>query len=238
MIYVLSGAGTKLFAAIGVTYPAGSTVTCTNGTKTLTAKTTSGQWVFAIPEAGTWTVTAGTKSKSVAITTEGQFESVNLAEIVLYDGENGGVSTLAGSFIYLRDSDTADESGYKITFNTNNMVLPGVYNYTRFNALATGNKIDLSEAKTLYLSYTAAHNSTDSSSSNNSSTTQYFGVTTTSLSNNTTSKPTSSAAAKVNIADAASEATISLDISSISDSCHVFVESVSRRITVYRIWAE
>ena len=88
MIYVLSG-GTKLFAAIGVTYPAGSTCTCSNGTKTLKAKNTSGQWVFAIPEAGTWTVTAGDKSRSVSITKEGQFESVNLAILVLFDsGDN------------------------------------------------------------------------------------------------------------------------------------------------------
>ena len=83
MIYVMSGGGTKLFAAIGVTYPAGSTVTCTNGTKTLEAKTTSGQWVFAVPEAGTWTVTAtqgtNSKSQSVEITSEGQFENVALS---------------------------------------------------------------------------------------------------------------------------------------------------------------
>lgn len=76
-------AGTKLFAAIGVTYPAGSTLTCTNGTSTLTAKTTSGQWAFAIPEAGTWTVTAtdgsNSKSQSVSINSEGQFESVELS---------------------------------------------------------------------------------------------------------------------------------------------------------------
>lgn len=86
------GGGTKLFAAIGVTYPAGSTLTCTNGTKTLKAKTTTGQWVFAIPEAGTWTVTAtdGTHSKSqdVSITGEAQFESVELSYAVLYY-ENG-----------------------------------------------------------------------------------------------------------------------------------------------------
>lgn len=81
---MLSGGGSgKIFAAIGVTYPAGSTLTCTNGIKTLTAKTTSGQWVFAIPEAGTWTVTAtdgtNSKSQSVSITAEGQFESVALS---------------------------------------------------------------------------------------------------------------------------------------------------------------
>lgn len=82
MIFVLSG-GTKLFAAIGVTYPEGSTLTCTDGTKTLKAKTTTGQWVFSIPYAGTWTVTAtdgtNTKSESVEITAEGQFESVVLS---------------------------------------------------------------------------------------------------------------------------------------------------------------
>jgi hypothetical protein len=27
-------------------------------------------------------------------------------------------------------------------------------------------------------------------------------------------------------------------VSSISGACHVFVETVSRRITVYKIWAE
>lgn len=83
-----SGGG-KLFAAIGVTYPAGSTLTCTKGTTTLKAETTSGQWVFAIPEAGTWTVTAtngtNTKSQNVSIASEGQLESVTLAylEILL-----------------------------------------------------------------------------------------------------------------------------------------------------------
>lgn len=81
---MLSGGGTgKLFAAIGVTYPVGSTVTCTNGTKTLKAKNTSGQWVFAIPETGTWTVTAtdgtNTSRKFVEIIFEGQSVSVNLA---------------------------------------------------------------------------------------------------------------------------------------------------------------
>lgn len=88
------GGSTKLFAAIGVTYPEGSTVTCTNGAKTLTAKTTTGQWLFAIPEAGTWTVTAtdgtNSKSQSVSITTEGQLESVELSyEHILFKAGSG-----------------------------------------------------------------------------------------------------------------------------------------------------
>lgn len=96
VIPIAVGGGTKLFAAIGVTYPAGSTLTCTNGTKTLKAKNTSGQWVFAIPEAGTWTVKAvsgsNSKSQSVSITKEGQWESVTLSySLVLY---NNGVSAV------------------------------------------------------------------------------------------------------------------------------------------------
>ena len=72
----------KLFAVIGVTYPAGSTCTCTNGSKTLTAKGTGGKALFVIPSAGTWTVTAvsGSQSKSAAveITAEGQVKTVEL----------------------------------------------------------------------------------------------------------------------------------------------------------------
>jgi hypothetical protein len=89
---MLSGGGSgKLFAAIGVTYPAGSTLTCASKQtgKVLTAKPESDsdtQWVFAIPEAGTWTVTATdkaditkTKSAEFEIVKEGQFESVELS---------------------------------------------------------------------------------------------------------------------------------------------------------------
>ena len=94
------GGGTKLFAAIGVKFSAGSTLTCTcvETGKVLTAKTTSDQtdYVFAVPNAGTWTVTDVTKGKSkdVPITKPGQAEIVNLAEFILFDagdlGESGG----------------------------------------------------------------------------------------------------------------------------------------------------
>ena len=75
--------GGKAFAAISVTYPAGSTCTCTDGTKTLKLKSTSGQGFFLIPYAATWTVTAvsGSKSasKAVSITAEGRVETVELS---------------------------------------------------------------------------------------------------------------------------------------------------------------
>ena len=102
------GSGNKVFAVIGATYPAGSICTCSNGSKTLTTKDTSGKALFVIPSAGTWTVKAikGSQSKSVAvkITTEGQVENVTLAyELVLFN--NGVVSG------YAWDSSNV-ESGY------------------------------------------------------------------------------------------------------------------------------
>ena len=58
-------------------------MTCTNGSKTLTAKDTTGKALFIITAKGTWTVKAvkGSQSKSVAvkITTEGQVETVALS---------------------------------------------------------------------------------------------------------------------------------------------------------------
>lgn len=98
MIVMPIGVSSKPYAVIGVTYPSGSTCTCTNGSKTLTAKDTTGKALFIIPSAGTWTVKAvsGSKStnKAVSITAEGQVETVTLAyELVLFN--NGVVSGYA-----------------------------------------------------------------------------------------------------------------------------------------------
>lgn len=70
-------------ATINITYPAGSTCTCSDGSTTLTAPDTSGTWACVVPNAGTWTVscTDGTESKSetVTITADGQSFAVELA---------------------------------------------------------------------------------------------------------------------------------------------------------------
>ena len=94
MIYVLSGGTGKPYAAIGVTYPSGSTVTCTNGSKTLKAKDTSGKAIFVIPSAGTWTVKAvkgsQSASKAVSITAEGQVATVTLTyELYIFKSGSG-----------------------------------------------------------------------------------------------------------------------------------------------------
>lgn len=98
------GGGTsKAYAVIGVTYPTGSTCTCTNGSKTLTAKDTTGKALFVIPSAGTWMVKAvsGSKSKSkaVSITTEGQVETVTLIfETILWEAGSDQNTSLTGGF--------------------------------------------------------------------------------------------------------------------------------------------
>lgn len=87
------GSGGKLVAAISVTYPAGSVCTCTNGIKTLKAKDTNGQWLFALPSAGEWSVscTDGTNTASETVTVaEGTAETVVLGySLVLLDGTTG-----------------------------------------------------------------------------------------------------------------------------------------------------
>lgn len=92
MIIPLGGGGSKVVASIVVTYPAGSTLTCTLGSKVLTAKDTSGKWVFGLPSTGNWVVKAVKDSKSksatVNITAEGQVENVTLT-YMLYIFKSG-----------------------------------------------------------------------------------------------------------------------------------------------------
>ena len=108
MIYVLSGEAAP-YAVIGVTYPSGATCTCTNGSKTLKAKDTSGKAMFIIPSAGTWTVKAvkgnQSTSKTVSITAEGQVKTVTLMfEKILFDnGVIGGIKW---------DASTVDDATY------------------------------------------------------------------------------------------------------------------------------
>lgn len=77
-------------ATIAVTWPAGSTCTCANGSTVLTAPDTSGSYTFTVTNTGTWTVscTDGTQTASttVSITADGQSATAKLAyDLVLYD---------------------------------------------------------------------------------------------------------------------------------------------------------
>lgn len=81
---------------IAVTYPAGSTCTCTDGATTLTAPDTSGSYTFTVPNAGTWTVHSGGRSVSLTITTNGQSTSANLNKVYLYANGDENESLTGG----------------------------------------------------------------------------------------------------------------------------------------------
>lgn len=89
---------------ISVTYPSGSACTVTNGTVTYTALDASGAATFIV-DPGTWTVTAGSKTKTVSITQEGQVVTVNLTSLILYSPGNehsditGGWSVSPNAYI-------------------------------------------------------------------------------------------------------------------------------------------
>ena len=135
----------KPYAVIGVTYPSGSTCTCTNGTKTLTAKDTSGKAMFVIPAAGTWTVKAvkgsQTTSKAVSISTEGQVATVTLSfELVLF--RNGAYQNI-GSF-----NNATITSGNLVMAASGNDGSGGAIHRT----FVTDVKLDLTNYKTLTFS--------------------------------------------------------------------------------------
>lgn len=75
-------------ATISVTYPAGSTCTCSCDGTTYTAPNTSGSYAFKVHKIGTWTIKAtdGDESESatVTITSDGQSESVELSFVKIY----------------------------------------------------------------------------------------------------------------------------------------------------------
>lgn len=89
-------------ATINITYPAGSTCTCSDGTTTLSAPDTSGTWACIVPNAGTWTVTstsgAETDSKAVTITTDGQSTSVELSYALFLFKPNAPSDIIAGEW--------------------------------------------------------------------------------------------------------------------------------------------
>lgn len=134
-----------VYAVIGVTYPSGSTVTCTNGSKTLKAKDTSGKAMFIIPTKGTWTVKAvkgsQSASKAVSITAEGQVATVKLVyQLYIFKQGQGAIVPLS---VDREANGHATIGTDKITLSKTNDNSCGVGVYTTA-------KHDLSQYTTLY----------------------------------------------------------------------------------------
>lgn len=136
-----------LFAAtINITYPAGSTCTCSEGTTTLSAPDTSGTWACIVPNAGTWTVTSTsgteTDSKAVTITTDGQSTSVELSYALFLFKPNAPSDIIAGEWEMPVNSTVTAEAELTVK-SVNN------YNGNRIISARTKGQIDLTEYSTL-----------------------------------------------------------------------------------------
>ena len=133
-------------ATIDITYPAGSTCTCSDGTTTLSAPDTSGTWACIVPNAGTWTVTstsgAETDSKAVTITTDGQSTSVELSYALFLFKPNAPSSIIAGEWEMPANSTVTAEAELTVK-SVNN------FNGGRDISARTKGQIDLTEYSTL-----------------------------------------------------------------------------------------
>lgn len=130
---------TYFSATINVTYPAGSTCTCSDGTTTLTAPNTSGSWTCIVYNAGTWTATAtdGDKSKSadVVITTDGQTESVTLLYITYLFKDGETYDSLTG--------------GWQGTVNAEKQALQLIVQAGKAQNVHTKSKVDMTDYSTI-----------------------------------------------------------------------------------------
>lgn len=133
-------------ATINITYPAGSTCTCSDGTTTLSAPDTSGTWACIVPNAGTWTVTSTsgteTDSKAVTITTDGQSTSVELSYALFLFKPNAPSDIIAGEWEMPGNSTVTAEAELAVK-SVNN------YNGDRLISVRTKGQIDLTEYSTL-----------------------------------------------------------------------------------------
>lgn len=166
--------GKRAFAYIRVTYPEGSTCTCTLGTKVLTAPNTSGLYVFLIPEAGTWTVrcwdgetwesSGHSKSTEVAIVSQYQLENVGLTyELLLYNYGDENTSVTGGWI----QSNKVAQSGFQSAGSINKyseylrLYVPGTGEETKWGSglVMTANEISLDNFE--YLRFIGVMNPVD-----------------------------------------------------------------------------
>lgn len=133
-------------ATINITYPAGSTCTCSDGTTTISAPDTSGTWACIVPNAGTWTVTSTsgteTDSKAVTITTDGQSTSVELSYALFLFKPNAPSDIIAGEW-EMPGASTVTAEAELVVKSVNN------YNSNRLISARTKGQIDLTEYSTL-----------------------------------------------------------------------------------------
>lgn len=151
-------------ATINITYPAGSTCTCSDGTTTLSAPDTSGTWACIVPNAGTWTVAATdgveNTSESVSITTDGQIVAIELSYLLWLYKSGNTYNAVTGGWSVSKHPSTGGSFDGVLTLNADSMLLStevfgGSVGYA--NAF-TNNSIDLTGVNTLKFKITGIGN--------------------------------------------------------------------------------
>ena len=151
-------------ATINITYPAGSTCTCSDGTTTLSAPDTSGTWACIVPNAGTWTAAATdgveNTSESVSITTDGQIVAIELSYLLWLYKSGNTYNAVTGGWSVSKHPSTGGSFDGVLTLNADSMLLStevwgGSVGYA--NAF-TNNSIDLTGVNTLKFKITGIGN--------------------------------------------------------------------------------
>ena len=217
--------GMKIYAFIVVNYPAGSVCTCSKGSRTMKAKDTSGVYVFPIPEAGSWTVSASSTAhptpvtKTVSITSYGQSVGVTLAytKYLLDYGDQKTNNT--GGWVQTTVTKLWGEySAAAATANENGLVFPSAT-----SIMTTNWPIDVSIFDSLYLNVPASSR-------------QITVALMKSLSGEMGYK-NSNVLANGNIDYTTSRGRI--DVSSVNDSCYIVIGVGSTyTATVAQVWLE
>lgn len=203
-------------ATINITYPAGSTCTCSDGTTTLSAPDTSGTWACIVPNAGTWTVSCAKGSDSdsatVVISTDGQTASCTLT---YWDGSvyNSGnqYNSITGGWKTVVQNE-------KFTFNSNNITFQMGGAEDNHGAIYTTNKIDITGFNYLKVNVSIIDAKTTK-----------FGI----CGSIGGSEPSYVAYKSVG-----SSGTLTLDVSSYSGQYHITFNSTMGSGSISRIWLE
>lgn len=142
-------------ATINITYPAGSTCTCSDGTTTISAPDTSGTWTCIVPNAGTWTAAATdgveSTSESVSITTDGQIVAIELSYLLWLYKSGNTYNAVTGGWSVAKHPSTGGSFDGVLTLNADSMLLSTEVfggNIAYANAF-TNNSIDLTGVNTL-----------------------------------------------------------------------------------------
>lgn len=193
-------------ATITVAYPSGSTLTCSDGTTTLTATSTTGSYTFTVPNAGTWTVSctdgSSTASTDVSITSDGQTASVTLS-YALYLYNNGAVSGYSWT--------AKDDEGTDTTITDKGTYLQLIADVSVYAVFYSKSKINVSGYKTLKMTLTNVSMQIDSGD------TIWFG-----LSSNTNVQGTGMST-KTEYSSFSGTKTLSVDISKVTTSMYVML---------------